>query len=545
VTIPSSSTPGEILSRIATGLLLASTVAVVCGVACAFATKGITVPGAKFSLASGALAGILAFFLSRDQNLPAPNAWDTLLLGIFAIASFRAFFWLIYPVGDSWLILSPNNLGDLSLHLQFIRCFAAGAPFWPESPILSGVPLTYPLGADFFNSLLSLVGLPVERGLIWTGIVCAALSGWALWRWGGAFAIAALLFNGGLLGFAVFQSGQIEDYQTGAAWKNLFLTMMVPQRGMLFALPTGLLLLRCWREDFFRTGSGVPRLLQFLLYVSMPLFSVHTFLFLSLALAAIFVFQPSSRWKLLAFVAAAVPPATLAVWLVTGGFSAASGVRLLPGWMQGDDGWIFWFLNFGVLVVIAPVFFWKTIVRGTPEARAFGVVSLGVFALCFLVTFAPWEWDNTKLLIWAWLVAAPLIWSEILKPLPAIPRGAICVLLFFSGAVSLIGGLDRRHGYDLVSRSELAETVIALKEVPPMDRIAIEPRFNHPVILLGRPVVCGYEGHLWSHGLDYREKLAKLQKVLNQEPGWIEAAGEIGAKWVLPPGRREPIKVPE
>jgi hypothetical protein len=165
--------------------------------------------------------------------------------------------------------------------------------------------------------------------------------------------------------------------------------------------------------------------------------------------------------------------------------------------------------------------------------------------LCFLVAFAPWEWDNTKLLIWAWLVAAPLIWSEVLKPLPAIPRGAICVLLFFSGAVSLLGGLDRRHGYDLVSRSELAETVIALKEVPPLDRIAIEPRFNHPVILLGRPVVCGYEGHLWSHGLDYREKLAKLQKVLNQEPGWIEAAGEIGAKWVLPPGRREPIKVPE
>ncbi len=545
MTPPNRSTPGEILSRIATGCLIAAWVAVLCGVASAFATKGLTLPGAAFSLACASAGGILAFFLCRDQNLPSPNAWDVLLLALFAVASFRAFGWLIYSVGNNWRILSPNNLGDLSLHLQFIRYFAAGAPFWPESPILSGVPLTYPVGADFFNSLLSLAGMPVERGLIWTGLAGATLSAWALWRWGGAFAIAALLFNGGLLGFAVFQSGQIEDYQSSAAWKNIFLTMMVPQRGMLFALPAGLLLLRCWRDDFFGPASGVPRVLQFLLYAAMPFFSIHTFLFLSLTLTSIFVFQPASRWSLLAFVAAAVPPATLCVWLVTGGFTANSGLRWLPGWMQGEDGWSFWVLNFGVLVAVAPVLFWRAIVRGTSETRAFGTVSLGVYLLCFFFSFAPWEWDNTKLLIWAWLVAAPLIWSMILKPLPGIPRAALCVLLFFSGAVSLVGGLDRRHGYDLASREDLAKTRILLKDVPPLDRIAVDPRFNHPVILLGRPVVCGYEGHLWSHGLDYQKKLAILKRVLNREPGWILEAKEIGAKWVLPNDDMNPIKVPE
>ena len=346
--------------------------AVVTGIACAFATKGITRPGAIFSLGSGLIAGCLALLFTRDPNRPAPTAWDILMLSVFGIASFRAFVWLIYAVGNSWRILSPNNLGDLSLHLHFIRYLAAGAPFWPESPILSGTPLIYPLGADFFNSLLSLAGLPVERGLVWTGLIGALLSAWALWRWGGAFAIAALMFNGGLLGFAVFQSGQIQDFQADAAWKNLFLTMLVPQRGMLFALPAGLLLLRSWREDFFGNGSGVPRIAQFLLYVSMPFFSVHTFLFLSLVLASIFLFQPSSRWRLLVFVVAAVPLATIAVWLVTGGFSAASGMRWQPGWMQGEDGWKFWALNFGILLPIAPVFFWKAIVRGTSQTRAFG-----------------------------------------------------------------------------------------------------------------------------------------------------------------------------
>jgi hypothetical protein len=539
------SATGEILSRLATALLVAVCIAVVTGIACAFATKGITRTGAFFSLGSGLIAGCLAFLFTRDPNRPAPNAWDILMLSVFGIASFRAFAWLIYAVGDSLRILSPNNLGDLSLHLHFIRYLAAGAPFWPESPILSGTPLIYPLGADFFNSLLSLAGLPVERGLVWTGLIGATLSAWALWRWGGAFAIAALLFNGGLLGFAVFQSGQVQDFQSDAAWKNLFLTMLVPQRGMLFALPAGLLLLRSWREDFFGNGSGVPRIAQFLLYVSMPFFSVHTFLFLSLVLASIFLFQPSSRWRLLVFVLAAVPLATLGVWLVTGGFSAASGLRWQPGWMQGEDGWKFWVLNFGVLLPIAPVLFWKAIVRGTSQTRAFGSVCFVVFAMCCFVSFAPWEWDNTKLLIWAWLVAAPLIWSEVLKPLPSIPRACLCVLLFFSGAVSLVGGLDRRHGYDLASRSELAASAIAFKDVPPLDRIAIDPQFNHPAILLGRPVVCGYEGHLWSHGLDYREKFTKLRLVIDQAPDWMETAQEIGAKWVLPKGRTTPVKVSE
>ncbi len=541
--IGQKSATGEILSRLATALLVATAIAVLIGIASAFATKGITRPGAFFSLGSGLIAGCLTFLFSRDPNCPAPNALDILMLFVFGIASFRAFAWLIYSVGDSWRILSPNNLGDLSLHLHFIRYLAAGAPFWPESPILSGTPLIYPLGADFFNSLLSLGGLPVERGLVATGLMGAALSAWALWRWGGAFAIAALLFNGGILGFTVFQSGQVQDFQSDAAWKNLFLSILVPQRGMLFALPTGLLLLRSLREDFFGNGSGVPRISQFLLYVSMPIFSIHTFLFISLVLAAIFLFQPTSRWRLFVFVLAAVPLATLGVWLVTGGFSAVSGLRWQPGWMQGEDGWRFWVLNFGVLLAIAPVLFWKAIVRGSAQSRAFGSVCFAVFAMCCFVSFAPWEWDNTKLLIWAWLAAAPLIWTEVLRPLPSIARVGLCVLLFFSGAGSLVGGLDRRHGYDLASRTELAATAIAFKDVPLLDRIAITPQFNHPVILLGRPVVCGYEGHLWSHGLHYQGKLTKLQQVLDQAPGWMETAKDIGAQWVLPPCRATPIKV--
>jgi hypothetical protein len=149
-----------------------------------------------------------------------------------------------------------------------------------------------------------------------------------------------------------------------------------------------------------------------------------------------------------------------------------------------------------------------------------------------LVAFAPWAWDNTKLLLWAWLVAAPLLWSKILKPLAPLIRIPLCGILFFSGAVSLLAGLDGRHGYELIKKSELAEAKKALRDVPPGTRLAVEPQYNHPAILLGYPVVCGYDGHLWSHGLQYQEPLTKLRTVMRKENGWRETASKLGATWV-------------
>jgi hypothetical protein len=115
---------------------------------------------------------------------------------------------------------------------------------------------------------------------------------------------------------------------------------------------------------------------------------------------------------------------------------------------------------------------------------------------------------------------------------PVAVRIAACIALFFSGAVSLAGGLDGRHGYKLASRSELASTAAALAKVSPGDRIATEPDYNSPVILLGYPVLCGYEGHLWSHGLNYHKQWDALQIVLKHEPGWKEAMQTLDAQWL-------------
>jgi hypothetical protein len=459
------------------------------------------------------------------------------MIGIFTIASARAFFWLIYADGDAWKILSPNNLGDLSLHLDFIQWLAGTTHWWPASPILAGDPLRYPPGSDLFNALLLVAGIPPVIGLLWCGVVGAALTGYALWRWGGAVAIAAFLFNGGLAGFVFLRNGWGADLDAGCEWKNLFLTLFVTQRGFLFALPAGLLLLSAWREESFGDHPRVvlPILVQVLLLGVIPLFSVHAALFLGVAMVGVAVLNSSSRAGMARLALFAWPLMALLGWLVTsgaGGHSAIHALGWAPGWMGDGTVW-FWIWNFGIALPLALALCLVLLGKKRDgEARAFVWPAAFVFALCMLIRFAPWPWDNMKLMLWSWLVIVPYLWRDLLNKRPLALRCVAAILLFGSGAVTLASGLDGRHGYELIKRSSLDEAESLLRGTPREAVIACAPEYNHPVIILGHPVVCGYEGHLWSHGLDYKGRWEKLNAIMTGAPNWQDQARELHISYI-------------
>jgi hypothetical protein len=56
--------------------------------------------------------------------------------------------------------------------------------------------------------------------------------------------------------------------------------------------------------------------------------------------------------------------------------------------------------------------------------------------------------------------------------------------------------------------------------------------------LCGHPVVLGYAGHLWSHGIDPSRVQEALEALMQGEPGWREAARAVDAR-LLFWGRRE------
>jgi hypothetical protein len=471
---------------------------------------------------------------AKHSGAIGPIGWIIIL--IFACASARAFLWLIYPVGDEWKILSPNNLGDLALHLSFIRWMAADPCWWPGSPILAGDPMRYPLGSDLFNAMLLRIGVPVEIGLVWCGLIGATLTGIALWRWGKAVALAAFLFNDGIGRLFLVKKDGVDPEEI-LQWKNFFLTLFVTQRGFLFALPAGLLLLSAWRAEFFGEGKRViPLPVQALLLTCLPLFSVHAALFLGAAMTGLWIVAPVSRSLLGKLALTAWPLMAFCGWLVTsgaGGPSAVHALGLSPGWMS-DGTFTFWIWNFGIALPLALVFCGSLMRRGSStEVRAFVWPAAVMFAACLVIRFAPWPWDNTKLMLWSWLVIAPFLWQGLLSGRALSIRLLAAILLFGSGALTLAAGLDGRHGYDLVKRSDLDRAMTLLRDVAPGAVIACAPEYNQPVLMLGHPVVCGYEGHLWSHGLDYKGRLDALNAVMNGEPDWKEKARLLGVSYIF------------
>src|SRR6266480_3686268 len=340
---------------------------VVCGLFLGMAGRGLNVVSAWLALVCGAAFAVAAYLGTSDTairekaaNQPpvrksqkasdpdsTPNAatwsaimryrhvWFWAVAVCFAMFAVRSFCWLFYIDGSDYKIQSPNNLGDLSLHLTLIKNFANGVALWPDNPIYVFSKLRYPAGIDLFNALLSLVHVDLITGLVWVGLVGSLTTFYAFYRWGGSFAVAGFLFNGGIAGFQFFKTFKFLDYQGTAAdvahrpiaWKSIALSMLVTQRGWLYAIPAGLLLLWNWREKFFSQSSvagGVdpgspavaeaaaqpaavnahghskgplPWWVEFSIYASMPLFHLHTFIALTIVLVVGLFFERATELK--------------------------------------------------------------------------------------------------------------------------------------------------------------------------------------------------------------------------------------------------------
>lgn len=588
--------------------------------------RGLSGPIAVASALVGLIAAYFAWRLTNDSPsyrdaitvrsdvapmfAPYRQVWLWMLVAIFAIFAFRSFCWILYIDGNEFKVQSPNNLGDLSLHLAYIKNFASGVSLWPDNPIYVFSKLRYPAGTDLFNALLLLMGAGVGRGLVWVGLFSCAATCFALYRWGGCFGIAGFLFNGGIVGLQFIKTLEFLDYQgvPTIAWKSLPLTMLVPQRGLLYALPVALLLLYHWRARYSLLSQGattsespssssassasvladletavpskgngpLPFWLELSLYATMPLFHAHTFLALSIVLVVMLACGSTSlRLHVIWLFAYAVIPASFIAWLITDHFHAGSVLAFHPGWVQNDGEFArplwhstanfgiwnsfitfleFWFVNFGfwvpfVLALVVWILFRTFRMEADrsarlPAATVFVLAAAIIFLLGFFVKTAPWGWDNIKILIWAYLIVLPFLWSELLVRCPLSIRALLYVALFASGFVTLFGGLaPGRTGFGIGDRSEVDAVGAVVSKLPAEARFAAFPTYNHPLLLQGRKVVLGYPGHLWTQGFDYAAYYDKLGTLMQGAADWKKTARFFQARYLFW-GREEKSNYP-
>lgn len=485
--------------------------------------------------------------------LRSPNRWIEIVLALFVVfAAYRHFGWMLFYSGGEWRTLHANNFGDLPLHMNYIRFLAEGAEFPPWNPIFSPEKLRYPIGIDLYNAQWEKLGVGMQTHLFLVGIFATIASLVALHAWAGWWGIGGFFFGGGWLAWNAALAG-VPVPADAIAWKNLFLSVFITQRGMLFALPAGLLLLWSARRAFQGRLSlkGKRATSLGLIWGALALFHLHSFFAVSVILAGlawIHRAKGASFRVLRKMMWVAVPIGTFFVVYLTDGFSKAGVTHWRPGWMLGSEGLVtfatvnfrFWLplaIGLPILVLMGR----KSTDEGRSRRTLFyeSLFFLALFALFLNLMLAPWDWDNIKVLLWPYLGLLMVAHEEISSRLRALKWGVVgeaaLAVLFLAPGLGQVGAslVGTRGAVSVGSVEKLSSQLGALASVPPSALLLAAPTHDHPLALLGRRRVLGYEGHLWSHGINSSSVARDVELVLRGNEGWRDAVKRLRATHIV------------
>lgn len=430
------------------------------------------------------------------------------------------FFTRLYFIqNDQIYITDVNNYGDLTMHIHMIRGLARGLPFWPENPIFALDKMRYPFGINMFNALWESLSVPTDLHLAVVGFV----SSFILFRIGrqtlGLFGVLALIASGG---WAV----DSWTSTSGVDWKNIFLAALVTQRGLLFALPCGLYLifqalqLRQGKIFFFKDWLRFNILLG-----SLGFFHLHSFFILSLALILIWIPWPQLFKSLPGFLLGGL----FALNTVWGGTAMESSLRVVSFWTWDptkNSLFDYLWMNFH---------FWPWVLGATAlmllRRQTWTICILLVLTgLSFKIMLAPWAWDQIKILIWIYI-----FWLLMIRQLTwpgSFVKFMLAVVLLWPGLQQLQQARQAAP-IALMDNNSVQQYQAMVQNIRVQDRVLAAPVFNHPLHWSGQAVVIGFDGHVWSQGLNPALILQKMDSIFLAQGNWRQAAKEVGAKYLL------------
>jgi uncharacterized membrane protein len=131
---------------------------------------------------------------------------------------------------------------------------------------------------------------------------------------------------------------------------------------------------------------------------------------------------------------------------------------------------------------------------------------------------APWIWDNIKVLFYWWLASAPIValllarlWHQ--RGTRRILAVVLFICLTLAGTVDVATIVLRSATYQIFDRPGIQFAEMVKRETDPGARIVHAPVHNHPVFLTGRRSLMGYPGHIWTHGLEYRQREGEIKRL--------------------------------
>ncbi len=493
-------------------------------------------------------------------------AWTALLAWLFARVV------MFYP--DGMHTAPANNFGDLPFHFSVITSFAYGENLPPQNPIFAGMNFTYPFLIDFLTAFFIRCGADWRAAFFVENIILAlALVGLIEFltlkifnnRLAARIAPVIFLFNGGL-GFINFfrqfsaQSDSLLDFlarlpnaytmnadlalasgNVPLRWGNVFTTLLIPQRSMLFGLPIVAMIIAFWWMSCGEDNDPKIRrrylLAAGVLAGLLPMLHAHGF-FSVMIVSALMVLLFWS-WDWIAFFApAAVLAAPQAWWL--SGTQVKSKLFTLHWWWEAGqlNPLVFWMVNAGIFILLLLTALLVKKITKTRQ-RLFYLPFALWFFVPNVVTLAPWTWDNIKMLVYWSLASCPFVavaLACLFTQRFIVGRLAATFLLFtltFSGALDVTRALSPVENVQLFGQEELEVAALLREKTPPRAVILHAPIHNSVVALSGRQSVMGYPGHLWTHGINYAQREPDVAAIYQGGAETLEPLARLGIDYIV------------
>ncbi len=456
---------------------------------------------------------------------------------------------MLYPKADGWYS-GGSAWGDLAGHLTYISNFRERGfrATLAENPIFAGASLYYPVGADYFSTLLAEAGLSLRAALILPSFVFFLLLILLIYfltlkmtrsKTGALLAPFIFFFSGSIFGLAPFwrdlqKSGMglwkflgamTRQYayapELNIHFSNVLADFMLAQRTFIFGLAIGLAAVYfLW--SYWASGGRAKLFYAGLITAALPLIHLHSFVTVSMAAGFLFLialYKTPHDWRkvivswlyfLLPVAVLGLPQAFLIFPWGKEGF-----MRFKFGWMRGQESLIwFWIKNFSPHIFIL---LWAWF-RARSEVKSFYLAFWGVFVVANFIVFQPNDFDNSKIIMWWYLigsVAAAGFLGRLLAKFSLRNFAAAVIILALATVVGILS-VAREYGlsWRLFSNEDLALADFVRKNTPPDALFLTSDAHNNPVpALAGRKIVMGYRGWLWPHGLDYRERELDVLKM--------------------------------
>ncbi len=502
------------------------------------------------------------------------GAWTVLLVWLFGRVM------MFYP--DGMHTAPANNFGDLPFHLSVITSFAFGENLPPQNPIFAEMKFTYPFLIDFLTAFfircgvdwraaffvenivlsLSLVALIDLMTLRLTGNKIAALIAPVIFLFNGGFGFINFFHDlrqfwadpdqlkEGLIWFfahlpktytmnAELILSSTSGDKVPLRWGNVFTTLLIPQRSMLFGLPFVAMIITLWwmavRENGGRgdgeTGGDEPIsprppvtpspspyfLAAGILTGLLPMLHAHGFFAVMIASALMAMLFWTRRW--IAFFAPVVLLAGPQVWWLSG-TQVRNILFKLQWWKEAGESDLltFWAVNAGVFLalLIGALLTYKTV---DWRVKRFYLPFLSWFIVPNVMLLAPWSWDNIKVLIYWSLASCPLVAVMLAYiftrriPILRISAAVLLIVMTLSGSLDVLRAASPVENALLFGKDQIEVGSLLREKTPPRSVILHAPVHNSVVALSGRQSVMGYPGHLWTHGIAYEQRELEIGAV--------------------------------